>query len=221
MGKRELLLAVAFVLVGLVVYQFTAPPPDPNATRLFAVPDHRRDPPRGSRPTRVRRGHPDDSPGPVAESSRRSGSAWRSARSPITGEDRDDIEAEFHVRSNGYDKAEAEKLARESTLKFDEAGGVLIIATDFPAGGTQRRTLRLKVPGAARRSHRRQERRTDDHQRRAGRDGDLARRDHDHARRRAPSALTQRGSTATITDVGSLKLTSAAGAKVARRPGPR
>ena len=30
MGKRELLLAAAFILVGAVVYQVTAPPADPS-----------------------------------------------------------------------------------------------------------------------------------------------------------------------------------------------
>ncbi len=45
----------------------------------------------------------------------------------VTGEDRADIQAEFNVRSNGYDKAEAEKLATATTLKFDEAAGVLIV----------------------------------------------------------------------------------------------
>ena len=35
MGKRELLLVLVFVIVGAVVYQATAPPPEPG-TRLRA-----------------------------------------------------------------------------------------------------------------------------------------------------------------------------------------
>jgi len=31
MGKRELVLVVGFVLLGVVVYQFTAPPPPPGS----------------------------------------------------------------------------------------------------------------------------------------------------------------------------------------------
>lgn len=131
----------------------------------------------------------------------------------VTGDDRSDISAEFHVRSNGYDKAEAEQLAKESTLKFDEAGGVLIIATDFPEEGVQRPTLRLKVP-----SH--LGIKVDD------KNGEMTITNVDRVgmgiSRAATTitdvkgavSLTQRGSTATITDVGSLKLTSAAGARV-------
>src|SRR5687768_7980855 len=145
MGKRELLLAVAFVVVGLVVYQFTAPPPDPNARgfSLGRIIEGMR---------REVRGRPESAE--VTQTfTRPSSDSMREVRIrmdigaiAITGEDRDDIQAEFHVSSNGYDKAEAEKLAKESTLKFDEAGGVLIIATDYPEAGSQRGTLQLKVP---------------------------------------------------------------------------
>src|SRR5688572_15724230 len=141
MGKRELLLAVAFVMVGLVVYQFTAPPPDPNA-RGFSL---------GRIIEGVRRevrGRPESAE--VTQTFTRAASeslkeiriGMEVGAIAITGEDREDIQVEFHVRSNGYDKAEAEKLAKESTVKFDEAGGVLIIATGFPQPGEQRGTLR-------------------------------------------------------------------------------
>jgi hypothetical protein len=131
----------------------------------------------------------------------------------VTGEDRADIQAEFQVRSNGYDKAEAEKLARESSLKFDEAAGMLILATDLPREGSQRPTLRLKVPS-------RLGIRLDD------KNGELtitnvalvamgiARAATTITQVAGAVSLTQRGSTATITDIGSLKLTSAAGAKI-------
>jgi len=212
MGKRELLLVVAFVLAGALVYQFTAPPPDP-AARGFSVSriiDNIR---------REVRGRPESAEitqtftRPAAESLKEIRLRIPSGGMTVTGEDRADISAEFHVRSNGYDKAEAEKLAKESTLKFDEAGGVLIIATYFPDEGTQRPTLRLKVPS-------RLAIKVDD------KTGEMTITDvamvamgisrgaTTITKVTGAVSLTQRGSTATITDIGSLKLTSAAGARV-------
>ena len=212
MGKRELLLVVGFVLMGAIVYQFTAPPPDPSA-RGFSfsrILDNIR---------REVRGRPESAEvtqnftRPVPEGLKEIRIRMPSGGIAVTGEDRTDINAEFHVRSNGYDKAEAEKLAKESTLKFDEAGGVLILATDFPEEGTQRPTLRLKVPS-------RLAIKVDD------KNGEMtitnvelvamgiARAATTITNVRGAVTLTQRGSTATITDVGSLKLTSAAGARI-------
>lgn len=212
MGKRELLLAVAFVVMGLVVYQFTAPPPDPNA-RGFSI---------GRIIDGVRRevrGRPESADltqtftRDAVEGLREIRIRMDRGAIAITGEDRDDIQAEFQVTSNGYDKAEAEKLAKESTLKFDEAGGVLIVDDDYPEAGTQRGTLRLKVPS-------RLGIRID------SKNGELtitnvalvamgvSRAATTITNVPGAVSLTQRGSTATITDVGSLKLTSAAGAKV-------
>ncbi|MBA3638017.1 MAG: hypothetical protein M3541_17025 [Acidobacteriota bacterium] len=213
MGKRELLLVVGFVLVGALVYQFTAPPPDPSA-RGFSfsrIIDNIR---------REVRGRPESAEvtqtftRPAAE-----GLTEIRVRMPIggiavTGEDRTDISVEFHVRSNGFDKAEAEKLAKESTLTFDEAGGVLVIATtNFPDEGTQRPTLRLKVPS-------RLAFKAD------AKNGEMtitnvalvaigvSRAATTITNVKGAVSLTQRGSTATIKDVGSLKLTTAAGARV-------
>jgi len=212
MGKRELLLAVGFVLFGLVVYQFTAPPPDPTA-RGFSISriiEGIRKEVRG-RPESAEITHTFTKPAPDTLKEIR-------IRMPIggiavTGEDRADIQAELNVRSNGYDKGEAEKLAKATTLTFDEAAGVLIVSLNVPAEGTQRPKLRLKVP--ARLGVRIDEK-----------NGELTITNvalvtmgvtrNTTTVNNIPGAvtLTQRGSTATITDIGSLKLTTAAGAKV-------
>ena len=212
MGKRELLLVVGFVLVGALVYQFTAPPPDPSA-RGFSISriiDNIR---------REVRGRPESAEvtqtftRPATEAVKEIRIRMPIGAIAVTGEDREDIGAEFHVRSNGYDKAEAEKLAKASVLKFDEAGGVLIIEPDFPKEGTQRATLRLKVPA-------RLALKIDD------KNGEMtitnvalvamgiSRAATTITKVKGAVSLTQRGSTATISDVGSVKLTSAAGAKV-------
>ena len=212
MGKRELLLAVGFVLVGLVVYQFTAPPPDPKA-RGFSISriiEGIRKEVRG-RPESAEITHSYTKPAPDALKEIRIRMAVGGIT--VTGEDRADIQAELKVLSNGYDKAEAEKLANATTLKFDEAAGVLIISLDDPVEGTQRPKLRLKVP--ARLGVRIDEK-----------NGELTitnvalvtmgvtRNTTTVSNIPGAVSLTQRGSTATLTDIGSLKLTTAAGAKV-------
>lgn len=212
MGKRELLLAVAFVMVGLVVYRFTAPPPDPNS-KDFSFSDIIED------VRREVRGRPESAEvtqtftRPAPESLREIRLRMPTGAISITGENRSDIQVEFQVRSNGYDKAEAEQLAKASVLKFDEAASVLILSTEFPEEGTQRPTLRMKVP--ARLGIRIDEK-----------NGELnisnvaqvamgqARAATTISQVAGAVSLTQRGSTATLTDVGSLKLTTSVGAKV-------
>ena len=145
MGKRELLLIAAFVILGAIVYQFTAPPPAPGE-RSF-------------------------SPGRIIESLRREihgrpASAEQTTTSThaidtgvselrvlrtggeltVTGEDRADMAAELWVHSNGYDEAEARQLIKESTLKLERAGSRLIAEVVFPTGGRQRGRLQLNVP---------------------------------------------------------------------------
>jgi hypothetical protein len=145
MGKRELLIGAVFVCLGFAVYRLTAPPGDPSSQgfSVSRVIDEIRREIRGQRETAettttVTR--------PIPESVTEIRLVFQSGTVSIVGEDREDLEAEFHVRSTGYDTAEAERLAKASTLKFDEAGALLIIESDFPVEGRQTPTLRLKVP---------------------------------------------------------------------------
>jgi hypothetical protein len=211
MGKRELVLALAFILVGFVVYQVTAPPPDPNERgfSLSRIIDNVRREVRG-RPESAEATQTLTRPLPASIQEIR-------LRMPIggisiTGEERADLGAELHVVSNGYDKAEAEQLVKASTLKFDEAGGVLLITLDLPREGRQRPTLRLNIPS-------RLGVRIDENgsemtitnvalvamgvKRGATTISAVA----------GAVSLIQRGSTITISDIGSLKLTTNAGAK--------
>src|SRR5687768_16222007 len=105
MGKGELLLAVAFVFIGATVYHFTAPPAAPGE-RSFSVGriiDHIRREVRGNRAsaeTTTASTHPID----AAVSELRVG--LRIGELTVSGEDRPDMAAELHVRSNGYDDDE-------------------------------------------------------------------------------------------------------------------
>jgi hypothetical protein len=149
MGKRELLLIVCFAIVGVVVYQATAPPAGPNDrgfsfSRLI---DHARREIRGNRAsaetiTTATQPVPTD----VTEV-RITGSA---AEVEITGEDRTDIESSLRVVSNAYDEGEARKLAGETLLKSDRAAFGLTLSIKYPEGGRQRAFLTLKVPSRLR-----------------------------------------------------------------------
>jgi len=145
MGKRELLLIAAFIIAGAIVYQVTAPPPAAGE-RGFSpgrlIENIRREM-RGNRASAevtTRRTHPVDAG--VSELRLKLGSASLT----ITGEGRADIDAELRVRSNGYDEAEAQRLAKESEMIIDRAGGRLGLNVKYPEAGTQRGTIVLKVP---------------------------------------------------------------------------
>ena len=144
MGKRELLLIVAFVVIGAVVYQATAPPPAPGERSfspgrfIESLRRHIRGNP-GSADVTTASTHP------VGASVTELRIVLR-ADVTVTGEDRADIAAELKVHSNGFDDAEAQQLAKQTVLKIDQAGSRLIATVTFPDPGSQRARLALKIP---------------------------------------------------------------------------
>ena len=146
MGKRELLLVVAFVIVGAIVYQFTAPPPAPGE-RSFApgqLLDHIRRAMRGNQASAevvTKSTHTVD-----AGVSELRFEDLRSASLTVTGEDRPNIEAELLVHSNGFDEDDAQRLAKQTELRVDHAGTRLTFSVKYPNPGVQRGTITLKVP---------------------------------------------------------------------------
>jgi hypothetical protein len=148
MGKRELLLIIAFAVVGTVVYQITAPPPGPNERSLSIsrILDAIRREVRGNRAR--------------AEATTTTSHAIDASTSEmfmrglgdvqIAGEDRADIETTVRVVSNGYDEAEAKKLAGESVLLVDRAAGTVSFRMSYPSGGRQTATIVMKVPSRLR-----------------------------------------------------------------------
>jgi hypothetical protein len=145
MGKRELLIAAVFVVLGFGVYQLTAPPSDGSANgfSIGRMIDQVRREIRGQRATAEETFAANR---PVPDTITEIRLTFGIGAVTIVGEDRKDIVAEMHVRSTGYDEAEARRLAKESLLTFDEAGALLIIAGKFPVAGRQTPTLRLRVP---------------------------------------------------------------------------
>ena len=210
MGKRELVIAAVFIVLGFAVYRLTAPPGDPSRPgfSFTRIVDELRREIRGQRAsaettfTTTR-----ELPDTISEIRL----AFAIGTVKIIGEDRDDILAEMHVRSTGYDTAEAERLAKASVLTFDEAGALLIIAGNFPREGRQTPSLTLRVP--SRLGVRMDEKGS------TLEVSDVAsvligsgRARSTIQRIRGEVTMTQRGSEVTITDVGSLKLTAMSGA---------
>lgn len=211
MGKRELFIAVAFVVLGFGVYRFTAPPGDPSGTG-FSVSRIINELRREIRGQSASAEHTATTTHPVPGTVTEIRLTFAIGAVTIVGEARDDIEAEMHVRSTGSDTDEALRLAKASTVKFDEAGAALIVAGDFPVAGRQTPTLRLKVP--ARLAVRMDEK---------GATLDISsvasvligggRGPSTLQRIAGAVTVTQRGSEITIRDVGSLRLTTTGGAE--------
>ena len=145
MGKRELLLIVVFVVLGTVVYQVTASPADPaRESWSFSgmIQKMRRE--IGSNNASAKTQTNINAPAPATLSELRV--VMRSGKVTVTGEDRDDLAFTMDVTSTGYDQAEAERLAKASTIKLDQAGALLIATVDFPVEGRQTAVLDIKVP---------------------------------------------------------------------------
>ncbi len=120
MGKRELLLIVAFLIVGVVVYQATAPPSGPNE-RSFSfsrILEHVRREMRGNRASAEETKVSTHELEPGTNEIRITGSF---AELTITGENRKDVELKHRVTSTGYDDAEAKALVIETMA--DAEGG--------------------------------------------------------------------------------------------------
>jgi hypothetical protein len=145
MGKRELLLIVAFAIAGAIVYQANAPPPAPGE-RSFSprgIIEHIR---RGMRGSRASAESLNTSTHPVETAVTELQIATNPVELTIIGEDRADISAELKVHSNGYDDAEARRTAKETALKIDRDGVRLRATINYPEDGRQTANLTLHVP---------------------------------------------------------------------------
>jgi len=211
MGKRELLIVVAVVVIGFGVFWLTAPPGDPSRPG-FSPSGILNEIRREIRGQRASADTTFTATQAVPETVSEIRLTFNIGAVTIVGEDRDDVEAEMHVRSTGYDTEEATRLAKASHLRFDEAGALLIIEGKFPVEGRQTPTLRLKIP--ARLGVRMDEK---------GSTLEITNvasvligggRGQTTIQRVAGAVtVTQRGSEITVRDVGSLRLTTLSGAE--------
>jgi len=129
MGKRELVLAVIFVALGVCVYQFTAPPPPPGSDTsiggIFRNVRRHIEGPRETMPANWTTTVPVD---PSTSEVRIN--VARPNELTVTGEDRDDIAVEEHGLARGYDQTEAKAAADSAILKVETAGNAIVLTTD-------------------------------------------------------------------------------------------
>ena len=149
MGKRELLLIAGFVLAGIGLYYATAPAgaPGDQGFSPSRIIEHLRREIRGNQASAeltTTLTHP------LAATTNELRVLNGGQELTITGEDRQDIASELRVRSNGYEQAEAESLAKQTVLKVNEAGGTLIVEIEYPRPGRQQAYLQLRVPSRLR-----------------------------------------------------------------------
>ena len=133
MGKRELVLISLFVVMGIVVYQFTAPPPPPGAEGFSF----------GGMVQKLKRGVQGsrEMATAVANQSKPVDAAVRLVRLniprnntlTITGSDRADIAVEMQVTARGFDQAEAKAAAAGAQVKIEQVGDAIAVTTVWPA----------------------------------------------------------------------------------------
>jgi hypothetical protein len=144
MGKRELLIITAFVVIGTAAYQLTAEPPAEGRRRfsLANFMDRFREETSGRRASAsvTTEGTIALSPG-VTEA--RISSV---ARVTIRGEGRTDISYALTVEANGPDEDTARQNAARTTLSQDEIGSVLALRANAPREGRQVISLNIAVP---------------------------------------------------------------------------
>ncbi len=152
MGKRELLLIVVFVIVGVVVYQATAPPPGPNerSFSLSKIIEAARREIRGNRAVAETTSTSTLAIGEEVTELRVVGFL---TEVQITGEDRATIETSLRVSSHAYNETEAKQFANDTVLKTDRAAASVVMSVGYVKGrqtGRQRASLLLKVPSRLR-----------------------------------------------------------------------
>ena len=153
MGKRELVLISVFVLLGIGVYQFTAPPPPPGShgVSLSGIFQRMKREVQGARESATAESQQTVACDPSVGELRVN--IPRNSDITVTGEDRPDVSAEFHVTARGFDQAEAKVVAQATTLKAERVGDALVVSLDTSAArslprnnGTSQMVIQLKVP---------------------------------------------------------------------------
>jgi hypothetical protein len=145
MGKRELLIVLAFVVAGTVAFQFSAPPA-PDSSTGFSLSKLLQS------ARREMRGNQSYAAPPRTTAYAIDGTITEirvaSSAGPLTivGEDRADVSLELVVTSTGETEAAAIATANKTQVKEDRAGGVLTLAFDFPEEETQTSKAVLKIP---------------------------------------------------------------------------
>jgi hypothetical protein len=144
MGRRELLLILAFVVVGVVAYQLTAPSPKEGERGLSPsrIWDNMRREMRGNAGN-ASYTHRGSIPVAAEVTQLRISNAHSVV---ITGEARRDVAYELTVRSRAEDDTTALELAKATAFRQDDLGNSVAFRVTYPRGGQQTAAIVLKVP---------------------------------------------------------------------------
>lgn len=145
MGKRELLLIVAFAAVGVVVYQATAPPPAPG-TRGFSLSRILNEVRREIRGNPASAEMTRSSTHPIGPTVTEFRVISGFTNLTITGEARDDIAIDMRVVSNGPDETLARQWAEATELRIDTTATAIAFRAVYSEDGRQQGYYTVKVP---------------------------------------------------------------------------
>ena len=158
MGKRELLIAAAFVVMGMVAWRLTAPPP-PGGVRPFSLDTLAEIWRNRNTATGGRASVTTDGVLPVSDTLTEVRLANLVAVD-VRGEARADIAWTLQVDTTGPSDAAAHRTAELTRFTHDEIGPVLALGTRSPEDVPRAGTLTLRVPSrltvrveTARRTH--------------------------------------------------------------------
>jgi len=142
-----------FVVLGICVYQLTAPPPPPGSegASLSGIFRKMKRGIQGARETAAADTQVTAAVDPSVRELRIN--LNRSNDLTVTGEDRADIAAEMHAMARGFDQAEAKAVANSSVLKIERIGDAMVVSLDSSAArslprnnGITQMVIVLKVP---------------------------------------------------------------------------
>jgi len=144
MGKRELVIVAAFVAIGVVAYQLTAPRSAQGSRGLSfsALMDNVRREVRGNRATASVSSN--GTVGDVGDVSEVRVSSVSEVT--VTGESRTDVGYELVVDATGPDEKTAREAAGRASLAIDRVGASLRLRVTSARGARQTARLVLKVP---------------------------------------------------------------------------
>jgi hypothetical protein len=153
MGKRELVLIAVFVVLGIGLYEFTAPPPPPGSegVSLSGIFRNIRRTVHGSRDSASADSAQTAPVDANVKELRVNFARWNDMT--VAGEDRTDVAAEMHATARGFNPTEAKAAAEAFRLKLERVGDALVVSLDNSSaralprnGNIGQLAIGLKVP---------------------------------------------------------------------------
>ncbi len=145
MGKRELLIVLAFIVAGAVAFQLSAPPAK-DASTGFSFSKLIDTAKRGMRGNQSYAAPPRTIVYAVGADITELRMAGSAGPLKIIGEDRKDVALELIVMSTGETEAAAIVTANKTVVSEDRIGGILALEFKFPEEESQTSQAVLKIP---------------------------------------------------------------------------